>query len=71
MPPSATFDDLLTAIDRLTPEDQAVLIDIVRRRLSELGRQRVIAEVKQARKEFKAGQCQPATPDDLLREITS
>lgn len=63
------FGEVLEAADRLSPEDQQALIDILHRRLTQAGRLRLTAEVQEARQEFAAGQCRPATPDELMREI--
>ena len=65
------FDELLEAVENLPDDAQAELVDVVRRRLAERGRERVAKEVRQARKEFDEGQCSLTTPDDLMREIES
>ena len=69
MIPSMPFGEVLEAANPLTPEDQQALIAILHRRLTQMGRQRLVAEVQEARKEFDSGQCRPATPDVLMREI--
>jgi len=43
------------AFDGLTPEEQADLFHLMKRRLAHLGRQRVVAEVKEARQDVDAG----------------
>ncbi len=63
------FGEVLEAVDQLPLEDQQALIAILHRRLMHVGRQRLVAEVQEARQEFAAGQCRPATPDELMREI--
>jgi hypothetical protein len=63
------FDAILEAADQLSPEDQQELIAILHRRLALAGRQRLAADVQEARQEFAAGLCRPATPDELMREI--
>jgi hypothetical protein len=63
------FGDVLEAADHLSLEEQQELIAILQRRLAEAGRQRLIAEVQEARQQFAAGQCRPVTPDELMREI--
>jgi hypothetical protein len=67
---TSTFglDDVLDAAEKLSADEQAELIAILNRRLAEAGRRRVADEVRQARAEFAAGQCRPATAADLLRE---
>jgi len=71
MTPPIRFDEVLEAVERLPEEAQAELVDVIRRRLAERGRQRVAGEVQQARQEFSEGKCSAATPDDLMREIES
>jgi len=65
------FDELLEAVEDLSDEAQAELVDVIRRRLAERGRERVVDEVRQARKEFAEGKCSTTTPDDVMREIES
>jgi len=65
------FDELLEAVEYLPDDAQAELVEVIRRRLAERGRKRVVKEVRQARKEFAEGKCSPTTPDDLMREIES
>lgn len=69
--PRATFDELLEAIDHLQVDEQADLLEVVRRRLAERGRRRVIDDVKDAETEFNNGTAKPATVDEIMREIES
>ena len=63
------FGEVLEAADRLSQDEQHELVAILNRRLAQAARQRVVAEVKDARKEFAAGGCSPVAPDELMREI--
>jgi hypothetical protein len=65
------FADVLDAAEQLDVEAQAELVAILSRRLAERGRERVAATVAQARREFAAGQCQPMTAAELVREAQS
>jgi hypothetical protein len=65
------FDDVLDAAEQLDVEAQAELVAIMTRRLAERGRERVAATVAEARQEFAAGQCQPMTAAEIVREATS
>jgi hypothetical protein len=69
MTPVMLFGDVLEAAAHLSLEEQQELIAILQRRVAETGRQRLIAEVQEARQQFAAGQCRPVTPDELMREI--
>jgi hypothetical protein len=63
------FNEVVDAADRLSPEEQEQLVQILQRRLSQAGRQRVVADVAASRQEFSAGRCTTATPDELMSEI--
>jgi len=63
------FGEVLEAADRLTLDEQEELIAILHRRLAQAARQRLVADVQEARQEFAEGRCSPATPDELMREI--
>ncbi len=69
MPTAAlSFGELLDAIATLPDDEQAELAAIVQRRLREQGRQRVVREVRAARRQFARGAATPATASALLRE---
>jgi hypothetical protein len=65
------FADALEAAEQLDTDAQAELVAVLSRRLAERGRERVAAMVAQARRELAAGQCQPMTAAELLREAQS
>ena len=65
------FGDALEAAEQLDADAQAELVAVLSRRLAERGRERVAATVAQARREFAAGQCQPMTAAESLREAQS
>jgi hypothetical protein len=66
-----TFADALDAAEQLDPDAQEELVAILKRRLAERGRERVAATVEQARREFAAGQCQPMSAAEIVREAQS
>jgi len=68
---STTFDDVLDAIEHLPLDQQADLVDVVRRRLAERARQQIIADAREARAEFAAGKTRSTTIDELIHEIDS
>ena len=69
MSTSARFNELLQAIDKLAPEDQEALINIVERRRVAQRRAALAKDIEEARRDFQAGQCIPRTTKDLMREI--
>jgi hypothetical protein len=64
------FAEVLEAADHLSPDEQEELIAILRRRVAQAARQRLAAEVEEARREFAEGRCRPATTEELMREIS-
>lgn len=65
------FADVLDAAEQLDVEAQVELVAVLSRRLAERGRERVTATVAQARREFTAGQSQPMTAAEIVREAQS
>ena len=65
------FAGALDAVEQLDPEAQAELVALLSRRLAERGRERLAAVVAQARREFAAGECQPMTAAEIVREAQS
>jgi hypothetical protein len=62
------FDDVLDAAEQLDLDAQAELVAVLSRRLAQRGRERVAATVAEARRELAAGQCQPMTAAEVVRE---
>jgi hypothetical protein len=62
----AIFDDILEEIEHLDDDQQAELLDVVRRRLALRGRRRVMEEVGQARAQFADGTAKPISAEDLM-----
>jgi len=63
--------EVLDAADRLSIEEQETLIEVLRRRLTEMRRQQIVRDVQDAREAFANGECHPATVPEILKEITS
>ncbi|HSV15871.1 MAG TPA: hypothetical protein VLI90_16530 [Tepidisphaeraceae bacterium] len=66
-----TFDEVLEAIEHLPVDEQADLLEVVRRRLAERGRRRVIDDIAEARDQFSSGAAKPASVEEIMREIDS
>jgi hypothetical protein len=64
------FGEVLEAADHLSVDEQQELIAILNRRLAQAARQRLAAEIQEARQEFAEGRSRPTTPDALMREIS-
>ncbi|NER24488.1 MAG: hypothetical protein F6J96_28060 [Symploca sp. SIO1C2] len=65
----ATFAEILESADQLPLEDQENLILILQSRLRDHRRAERVRDVQEAEKEFAEGKCQPATPEQLMKEI--
>ncbi|MCL4707298.1 hypothetical protein KJ068_19250 [bacterium] len=65
------FGEVLEAADHLTLDEQESLVDILRRRLVERRRLELAADIQEAMREFKGGNAQASTPEELMREIVS
>ena len=64
-----TFAEILESADQLTLEDQENLIVILQNRLRDRRRAERVKDVQEAQKEFAEGNCQPVTPEQLMKEI--
>ena len=69
MPKIQPFGEVLEGIEALSLEDQEILIDILQRRIIERRREELVRDIQQAQQEFQAGECRPATPEELMNEI--
>jgi hypothetical protein len=63
------FGEVLDAAEQLSQEEQHELVAILNRRLAEAARKQIALDVQEARQQLAEGKCQPATADELMREI--
>jgi len=68
-PPMANFAEIVDAADELTLDEQESLIDILRRRVAQRNRARLVREVAEARNEHQSGRSVKATVADIMDEI--
>jgi hypothetical protein len=68
---AVSFAEILEAADRLSPEDQETLIDILHRRAIENRRQEIAKDIRDAQQEFRKGRCRATTPTEIMKEILS
>lgn len=64
------FEDALEVAEQLDLESQKELAAVLSRRIAERGREPIAAAVAQARREFAAGQCEPMTAAEIVREAS-
>ncbi|HUS39594.1 MAG TPA: hypothetical protein VMX74_09090 [Pirellulales bacterium] len=63
------FSEIVDAADNLSVDEQESLIGILRRRIAERNRRRLMREVTDARAEHKSGQSRPGAGADIMDEI--
>jgi hypothetical protein len=66
-----TFAEIVDAADELTLDEQETLLNILRRRISERGRQQILADAEEACREHARGETRVATPEEIMKELLS
>ncbi len=64
-----TIDSILDETEQLSLEDQAVLSEILRKRLVEEKRKLLIQTVKEGMDEYKSGKTRSGSVADFLKDI--
>ena len=64
-----TFAEIVDAADNLSVDEQESLIGIMRHRIAERNRRRLMSEVTEAREEHAAGKSHPGSVAELMDEI--
>lgn len=64
-----SFDAVLESVEKLSVEDQEVLIDLVRRRLVERRRSEIATNIVKSQEEYQAGQVVRGNVDELMAEL--
>ena len=67
----ASFNDVLEAAEQLDADSQVELIAILKLRIAERGRVRLIAAVREARRDFAEGRYEEKTATEIVREALS
>jgi len=65
-----TFNKALDIIESLPEEQKESLIEIVRNRLIEERRSKLLLSIRKAKKEYAKGKVRKGTVDDLMRELS-
>lgn len=69
MAPTAPFEAALDVIDRLPPDDQEAIIEIVRRRIVDRWRHEIADNAQATLQALREGRASYGTVDDLRREL--
>ena len=63
------FQQVIETIETLPPDDQILLVEIIRQRLIQRRRSELISEVAAARQAYQRGDVRRGTVADLMREL--
>ena len=66
---SSSFQEAIETIEALPPDDQALLIEIIRQRLIQHRRAELAAEVQEARAAYQGGEVRRGTVTELMQEL--
>jgi hypothetical protein len=66
---SSRFQEVIEMVEALPPDDQELLVEIIRRRLIQQRRGEIAAEVQEARRAYQQGEVRRGTVARLLREL--
>jgi hypothetical protein len=69
MTSSSQFQQAIEAVEQLPPNDQALLIEIIRQRLIEQRRAELAVEVAEARADYQQGKARRGSVADLMKEL--
>ena len=69
MPETANFADALAVIETLPVEDQAVLVDVVNKRIAATRRREIVREIADARADYRRGKVKRGSATLLMREL--
>ena len=65
------FQDVIETVEKLPPDNQMLLVEIIRLRLLEKRRMDLVAEVAEARREYQAGEVSRGTMEELMGELAA
>jgi hypothetical protein len=68
-PISSQFQEVIETVEALPPDDQMLLIEIIRQRLIEYRRAELIERVAEARQAYQQGNVRRGTVADLMKEL--
>ncbi len=65
----STLQQALDVVETLDPEEQAILVDIISKRLNQQRRNQLLQEVGQARLDYQQGNIKQGSVADLMAEL--
>jgi len=68
---SSRFHEVIEAVEALPPNDQELLVEIIRRRLIQQRRAELAADIAEARNAYQRGEVRRGTVADLMEELAT
>jgi hypothetical protein len=65
---SSRFQEVIETVEALPPDDQQLLIELIRQRLIQHRRTELAADIAEARKAYREGKVRRGTVTDLMEE---
>jgi homoserine kinase len=65
-----SFQEVIETVEALPPDDQNLLVEIIRQRLVQRRRAELVAEIAEARQAYQRGEVRRGTVADLMEELT-
>ena len=66
---SMSFQDLIEAVETMPLDDQAMLVNLINKRIQEKRRAELLAEVQEARDAFCRGEVKRGSFEDLIKDL--
>jgi hypothetical protein len=66
---TSEFQQVIEAVESLAPEAQAILVDIIQKRLKQRRRDGLVQAVKEAEQEYTTGNVRRGSVSDLMTEV--
>ncbi|MBD2778767.1 hypothetical protein [Iningainema tapete] len=66
---TSTFEQAIVAVEALDPEAQAILVDLIQKRLKQQGRDELLKEIAQAESDYAQGNVRRGSVADLMAEL--
>ena len=66
---SSRFQEVIETVESLPPDDQALLIEIIRQRLIQHRRAELAAEIAESRRAYQQGKVRRGPVADLMKEL--
>ena len=67
--PTSRFQEIIEVVENLPPDDQALLIEIIRRRLIQQRRTELAADIAEARNAYERGEVRRSGVANLMQEL--